>query len=407
MKIDRYFESAFSTSFFAKNINYELFHIVRSYLIKLYFKLIESSQIQLVDLFSYFSPGIFTYPNVIGFDTLDNVLLSENALLSIIKYKNEKYLVSTAVNEDRRFKIYYLIISGDVTTNFRPQELADIILKEAVYHSGYLGKIIRLIKDGYREEVLFKILSIPEVSLDEIYLKDKDKQELIDFVEAVKNRKEGLRYLLVGDPGTGKTETIKAIISTCTKVNNKLTVIVVDAGCKIGLETLFEYAEIFEPVLVCIDDIDLLVGSREARLHASNLSTALQALDGFITRKQTFLIATTNDRTLVDNALKRPGRFDLIIEFSHLEPEFYPALVLRETKDEKFAEIFKDEQIVKKLSSLKVTGAFMVTLVKYLNRERFKQDKYDKNTVIQVIDKLYQSFKKDIKTKENIGFKEE
>lgn len=285
-------------------------------------------------------------------------MLSENALLGIVRFDEERYLLSIVTTEDMRRKVYLLIISGDVSKNFRPQELAEILLKEAVSNSGYMGKVLRVIHDDLSNRIVFKILPFPEINLEGIYLKEKLKSELIDFIEAVKQGKEGLRYLFGGESDTGKTETIRAIISECIRRNNKLTVIAVDAGCRMNLETVFEYAEIFEPVLLCIDDIDLLVGSRDSRLHSSNLSVGLQALDGFITKNNTFLIATTNDRTLVDRALKRPGRFDLILEFDALGPEFYPSLVFRETKDEKLAQVFKNENVVKRLSSLKVTGAF-------------------------------------------------
>lgn len=395
-----------SVSSFVKELNYELFQVLRSFLIKVYLGTIRTYKFQLEDLFSYLSPGFFTLPSIAGFDTFENTLLGENALLGIIRFDNERYLISVIATEEMRKKVYLLTISGDISKNFRPQELAEILLKEAVSNSGYLGKVLRIIQDELSNRTLFKVLPFPEINLDGIYLEEKEKLELIDFVEAVKQGKDGLRYLFVGEPGTGKTETIRAIISECIKNNNKLTVIVADAGCKVRLETVFEYAEIFEPVLLCIDDIDLMVGSRDSRVHPSNLSSSLQALDGFITRKNTFLIATTNDRTLVDNALRRPGRFDLIMEFDALNPKFYSSLVFRETKDEKLAQIFKNEKIVRKLSSLKATGAFLVTLTKYLNRERYKEAKYQVETVLQVIDHLYQSFKREMQTRESIGFRE-
>lgn len=393
-----------SVSSFVKELNYELFQVLKSFLIKVNSGIIRTNRIQLEGLFSYIPPGIFTFPSIAGFDTFDNTLISENSLLGIINFDNQKYLISVTMTEDLKRKIYLLTISGDIGQNFRPQELAETLLKEAISNSGYQGKVLRVIYDRHSDRVTFKILPLPDIDLEQIYLKEKEKLELIDFIDAIKQGKEGLRYLFVGEPGTGKTETIKAIISECTKNNNNLTVIVVDAGCRVSLETVFEYAEIFEPVLLCIDDIDLLVGSRDLHLHPSNLSSSLQALDGFISRKKIFLIATTNDRTLVDKALRRPGRFDLIIEFKALHPDFYPSLILRETGDEKLAQMFKNEEIVKKLFSLKANGAFLVTLSRYLSRERFKETKYQIETIIQTIDHLYNSFKREIKVGESIGF---
>lgn len=390
------------TSTFSKILNYEIYNAVRSFLIKLYMKEINTESFKLEDLYSYTKPGFFTFPIVAGFDIYNNIISGESSLLGVINFKGERYLISCYSVEERFNNNYFLSISGDITGDFKPQELSEILLKEAVKHSGYLGKILRMVYDNRSESVTFKTLPFPEITLDDIYL--KDKSELYDFILSVKEAREGVRYLFVGDPGTGKTDTIKAIIAECKRVNKDLTVFVVDAGGRIPLEVLFEYAEIFRPVLVCIDDIDLIVGSREKSLRSTELSTALQALDGFISKEDTFLIATTNDRELVDFALRRPGRFDLILEFQHLEPEFYPSIVLRETGDEKLASVFKDERVSQRLERLKATGAFLVTLVKYLKRERFNESKYDPKTVLEAIEKLKISFHKEVKAREQLGF---
>jgi len=247
----------------------------------------------------------------------------------------------------------------------------------------------------------FKVLPPPTITLDDIYL--KDKSDLEDFIEAVKRKNQGLAYLFIGEPGTGKTDTVKAIIAQCLK-SDGITVIEVDASCMIPLNVIFEFAEIFSPVLLCIDDIDLLVGTRDKLFSARELSSALQALDGFIENEDHYLIATTNDRRLVDFALRRPGRFDLIMEFSELDPEFYPNLVLRESKDGRLREVFKDEKVRRKLSNLKVTGAFIVTLVKHLLKPRYEETRYEPDTVLALIDKLQTSFKQEVKKEEKLGF---
>lgn len=391
-----------SMTSFTKMINYEIYHAIRSFLVKRRMGLVESDKFELQDIFSFTYPGIFSHPNILGFDVFDNVMFDESILFGIIRFKGERYLISCTSFDDRGSKYYALIISGDIAGDFRPQEVAEILLKEGVLNSGYSGKILRIFYDEFNLKATFKILVPPDITLNDVYL--KNKVELEDFVKSIKEGKRGLRYLFVGEPGTGKTATIKALIRECININSNLTIFVVDAGCQVPLEILFEYAEIFRPVLVCIDDIDLIVSRRDIIPNSKNLSTALQALDGFINNVDTFLIATTNDRYLVDTALRRPGRFDLIIEFENLDPQFYYSLVLRETGDERLAQVFKNDNIVKRLSNLKVTGAFIVTLVGYLSRERFKHVKYETETVIKAIERLYHSFKKEVNSKELIGF---
>ena len=393
-------------SAYMREVNYEVFQAVKSYLLKLYNKdkvIPPASEIplKLEDLFSFFPPGILTLPTIVGIDPLENFTSFENALLAIVRYKDKRYFFSATIVRFFNSETPSLFIVGEDPEELYTIELTNLLITLAIRNSGYYGKFLRLY--AFNDQLKFKILPIPSISLDDIYL--KDKSDLEDFIEAVKNRNQGLRYLFVGEPGTGKTDTIKAIVAECLKsTSNGLTVIELDAGCRVPLNLILEYAEIFSPVLLCIDDIDLLVGSREGVFSQGELSSALQALDGFVEKDDHYLIATTNDRKLVDYALRRPGRFDLIIEFKELDPEFYPALVLRESKDERLSEVFKDERIRKRLANLKITGAFLVTLVKHLLKPRYEETRYDPQTVLALIDKLYRSFKLEVKPEEKIGF---
>jgi len=394
-------------SAYTKTVNYEIFQTIKSYLLKLYNgdKVIPPASklpFKVEDVFSFIPPGILTFPTIVGIDPLENYTSFENALLAIVRYKDKRYFLSLTMIQDRYGPLYSIFVVGEDPEELYSIELTNLLIKLAIRNSGYYGKFLRL---SFIEEqrVKFKVLPTPTISLNDIYL--KDKSDLEDFIEAIKRRNQGLRYLFVGEPGTGKTDTVKAIVAESLKSeSNGITVIEVDAGCMIPLNIIFEYAEIFSPVLLCIDDLDLLVGSRESRFSAGELSSALQALDGFVERDDHYLIATTNDRKLVDFALRRPGRFDLIIEFKELDPDFYSDLVLRESKDERLSEVFKDEKIKKKLANLKITGAFLVTLVKHLLKPRYEETKYNPQTVLDLIDKLYKSFKLEVKPEEKIGF---
>ena len=77
---------------------------------------------------------------------------------------------------------------------------------------------------------------------------------------------------------------------------------------------------------------------------------------------------------------------------------------MRESKDENLAEVFRDEKIRRKLYNLKVTGAFIATLVKHLLKPRYDETRYNPETVIALIDKLHTAFKQEVKKEEKIGF---
>jgi hypothetical protein len=392
---------------YVRPLYYDVFQTVKSYLLKLYLgdevtPPAEELPFKVVEAFSYVSPGFFTLPMIVGFDPFDNYTSSEQSFLAVVKYNNNRYYISLSIIKDYNEVKYIMFVVGESPEELYTIELTNLLIKLAIRNSGYYGKFLKFSQPGETVERLkFKILPPPNLSLSDIYL--KDKSDLEDFVEAVKRKNQGLRYLFVGEPGTGKTDTVRAIIAECLKADG-ITVIEVDAGSGVSLNVVFEYAEIFSPVLLCIDDIDILVGSRENYFRAKELSSALQALDGFVEKDDHYLIATTNDRKLVDFALRRPGRFDLIIEFKELDPEFYPDLVLRESKDENLAEVFKDERIKRKLYNLKVTGAFIATLVKHLLKPRHDEARYNPETVMALIDKLHTAFKQEVKKEEKIGF---
>ncbi len=391
---------------YARPLYYDVFQTVKSYLLKLYLgdevtPPAKELPFKLEGAFSYVHPGILTLPMIIGFDPLDNYTSSEQSFLAVVRYNNNRYYISLSIVKDIRDH-YVMFVVGESQEELYTIELTNLLIQLAIRNSGYYGKFLKFSQPSESiEGIKFKILPPPNLSLSDIYL--KDKSDLEDFVEAVKRKNKGLRYLFVGEPGTGKTDTVRAIIAECLKTDG-ITVIEVDASSDIPLNVVFEYSEIFSPVLVCIDDVDILVGSRGNFFKPKELSSALQALDGFVEKDDHYLIATTNDRSLVDFALRRPGRFDLIIEFNELDPDFYPDLVLRESKDENLAEVFRGEKIRRKLYNLKATGAFIVTLVKHLLKPRYDETRYNPEIVIALIDKLHAAFKQEVKKEEKIGF---
>ena len=117
--------------------------------------------------------------------------------------------------------------------------------------------------------------------------------------------------LLYGPPGTGKTSIIK---STIAEMRDKVTVLVPDS--RAASNAFFEiYAEAqrYAPCVVVLEDIDAMASNRT---HSRDLSDFLNTLDGVVSASQSLVLtlATTNDINAIDDAAKRPGRIDHIIE---------------------------------------------------------------------------------------------
>ena len=121
--------------------------------------------------------------------------------------------------------------------------------------------------------------------------------------------------LFHGPPGTGKTLLARAISQqTPAYFINVDTKDIVNIYDEKKLKRTFEEATLNSPSIIFIDQIDAIAPKVAILEH--NLKAHLMALlDGFNPRKDVLVIGETNRIDLVDPALRRPGRFDLEIEF--------------------------------------------------------------------------------------------
>jgi len=135
--------------------------------------------------------------------------------------------------------------------------------------------------------------------------------------------------LLEGPPGNGKT-----LLARATAGEAGLPFFAVSATdfaskwvgeSESNIRELFERAAMYAPSILFIDEIDAIGGQRGSSLnsvHDSMLNQLLVSMDGFSGRdRPVFFLAATNRAELLDPALKRPGRFDLVITVGDLDVE--------------------------------------------------------------------------------------
>jgi SpoVK/Ycf46/Vps4 family AAA+-type ATPase len=66
-----------------------------------------------------------------------------------------------------------------------------------------------------------------------------------------------------------------------------------------------------------MDDIDLFIGSRDNGGATNLLGEFLNFFDG-VQKRKISMLASTNDKKLVDEAAERPGRFNFVVDYDYL-----------------------------------------------------------------------------------------
>ncbi len=129
--------------------------------------------------------------------------------------------------------------------------------------------------------------------------------------------------LLYGPPGTGKTLLARAIANeseanfysiSAPEIVNKFY-----GESEKKLRELFEKAQKEAPSVVFIDEIDAIAAKREevqGETEKRIVAQLLTLMDGLNRSKKIIVIAATNRPDALDEALRRPGRFDRELEIA-------------------------------------------------------------------------------------------
>lgn len=167
------------------------------------------------------------------------------------------------------------------------------------------------------------------VTFDDVKGVNEAKQELTDVVEFLKNPEKfsalGGRLpkgvLLVGPPGTGKTLLARAVAGEARvpffhAAGPEFDEILVGQGAR-RVRDLFKAAKERAPCVIFIDEIDSVGGKRTTSvIHPyanQTINQLLSEMDGFQHHEGVIVLGATNRRDDLDQALRRPGRFDIEI----------------------------------------------------------------------------------------------
>jgi predicted AAA+ superfamily ATPase len=363
-----------SKSKFVFHLSPILNEIIKNFVYKLYLGKIPNDKVTITKLLgmttiesSYLKPLAVNYNQDIGLYQFD-----DEFLFASVTFGNENYelsfrsLYSKDFGELKTIKADMLWISGISDNADQSRELSFRIIEESVKASNLNGSTMKYCPGELTSGdllTMIKIVETPEIKLDNLFIPDSKKDQIKRFVFALNHFQEkhlSLRYLFNGKPGTGKTQLINSIIN---ETNKNVTVLICNGG-SLPVKEIFGFCEYFNPCLLIIDDLDFLAGDRADNINKNGLSNFLQFLDGFLPNN-VFILAATNDKKLVDEAASRPGRFDLILDIGEINSEHYLSLVKRETKNDNLISFFDSNTLID-LKNKKVTGAFIVSLIKQL-----------------------------------------
>lgn len=212
--------------------------------------------------------------------------------------------------------------------DFALEEIPYEQLLELEVTMGHFLEALKMVEPSAIREVF---VEVPDVSWDDVGGLGDVKQELIETVEwplkytelfELSNTKPAKGILLCGPPGTGKTLVAKALaheseVNFISVKGPELLSKWVGASEK-GVREVFRKARQAAPCIVFFDEIDSLTpvrgAGRDSGATERVVSQFLTELDGIEELKGVLVLAATNRKDLIDPALLRAGRFDLVLE---------------------------------------------------------------------------------------------
>jgi len=346
------------------------YEFLKTYLYALHTGVLSNPQLS-IDNFNALASNsnpVIVAPDIVGTDENGLAIVENHSIFVNLKYNGAAYQITVYVlaMQEGPFNVlkYYVSVLGINPDSFRTVELVEYLIKESIKNSYYKNKILSVVCDNEERIDINQVKEdkFKNEDLKDLFIPDNVKEELERFYECVSSYDIiglGLRYLLCGEPGTGKTKSVRTLINMCY---NKATIIIAEG--EIDFRALFDFAAMFEPAILCIDDIDLLIGSRDRSFSPNSLGALLQELDGF-EKNNIFLLTTTNDKELIDKAASRPGRFDMVIDYNKINKNNYLELIRSYCSTPQIKEVI-DESILATLQKNKITGAYLVNLIKQL-----------------------------------------
>ncbi|MEM1688609.1 MAG: CDC48 family AAA ATPase [Candidatus Anstonellales archaeon] len=256
-----------------------------------------------------------------------------------------------------------------------------------------------------------EIEGIPRVTYDDIGGLDDAIQKIREMVELPLKHPELFQrlgitppkgVLLYGPPGTGKTLLAQAVANETNAAFYHI------AGPEIvskwvgeseeRLRKIFEKARKTAPSIIFIDEIDAIAPKRAevaGEVEKRLVAQLLTLMDGLERRGEVIVIAATNRPEEIDEALRRPGRFDREIEINPPDRNGRLEILKIHTRNMPLQDVDLERiaDITHGYTGADISAlakeAALAALRRYLKDENFKkmleQDKLDQNLINKIV----------------------
>jgi len=211
-------------------------------------------------------------------------------------------------------------------------ELSDIPYEALLELEITMDNFLEAMKEIEPSAIREVFVEVPDVKWSDVGGLDNIKQELKEAIEwplkypdvfkkAGTNPPKGI--MLYGKPGTGKTLLAKAVANESgvnfISIKGPQLISRYVGESERGVRETFRKAKHVAPTILFLDEIDSLVprrGSSSTDAHVTErvISQFLTEMDGIEELKGVVVLGATNRLDLVDPAILRSGRFDLLFE---------------------------------------------------------------------------------------------
>ncbi|MDQ0820818.1 DNA polymerase III delta prime subunit [Arthrobacter sp. V4I6] len=184
------------------------------------------------------------------------------------------------------------------------------------------GQVISLVMGEYGPSAAgVTFHARPALSASDVILPEGLLQKVSDHAVGIAKHRDSLNHygqhlkrgiLLYGKPGTGKTHTVKYLLSQ----SEGATAILLSGGSLARISEAATMARALQPSIVVLEDCDLIAEDRSFG-HGPQplLFEVLDAMDGLDNDADVAFILTTNRVDMLERALaQRPGRVDLAVD---------------------------------------------------------------------------------------------